>query len=150
MIEIIYLTLTTPPIYRLTETYQIIQENYSKEYEYFRNLTKGCCKSLHDKMTCCKPPAIPYIAYYAKVMHRCTLPPKIIEKKEEDRMIQHLNLQYLKIQNKYLLDIEKFQSIPYLFQFHDEIQREIVNCRMYPNDSQTLDQRSFQLQPKIL
>lgn len=150
LIEIFYLSLTTPPVYRLTDTFKLVQQNSSQEYEYFCKLTNGCCKSLHDKMAMCSPPAIPYIAYYAKVMHRCTLPPKILEITDGNRTVKHLNLQYLKIQSKHLIEIEKYQSIPYLFQFHDDIQREIVNCRMYPNDARTLDERSLKLQPKVM
>jgi hypothetical protein len=159
LIEVIYLSLTTPPVYRLTETFQAVQSQYPKELEHFQRLTSGCCRLLHDYMKQCTPPAIPYIGYYAKVMQRCTVPPKVTvstppdENKEAEaerdgegeEMKQHLNLQYFKI---HVMDLEKFQSVPYLFQFNEEIQRDVVNCRHYLDDAATLDQRSLQLQPR--
>jgi hypothetical protein len=176
LIEVIYLSLTTPAIYRLTETFQAVQSQYPKELEHFQRLTNGRCRLLHDYMKQCSPPAIPYIAYYAKVMDGHALTPKVLkpaaaaaaapilsevngETKEgqsegqgerqgqgEDAK-EHLNLQYFKIQSQLMMDLEKFQSVPYLFQFNEQIQKAVVNCRLYPRDATTLDQRSLQLQP---
>jgi hypothetical protein len=151
LIEVIYKALTLQPIYRLTKTFQLVQQNHPTEYDSYSQLTHPYCKPLREMTPHCHPPAIPCIAHYANVMQRCANAPKYVEIEtgEGAGRVKHLVLRYLTTPIRYQMAIERFQSTPYLFQFHEKIQREVINCRLFTSSfDERSYERSYLLQPK--
>jgi hypothetical protein len=150
LIEVIYSSLTLQPVYRLTKTFQLVQQSHPSEYEGYWKLTNPYCKPLRERSSNCSPPAIPCIAHYAKEIHMSSQTPQWIEIEPMggEEGVKHLALGELKAPLRAQLAIERFQAVPYLFRFDEKIQRDVVNCRLYLTDETALLVRSLSLQPE--
>jgi hypothetical protein len=149
LIEVIFKALTLQPIYRLTKTFQLVQQNHPTEYDLFRTLTP---QGLREKTPLCSPPAIPSLIYYEKEIQKYSTRPKCIEVASDAELgagggpVKHLALGDLRPLIRAQMTIERLQSVPYLFRYQEDIQRDVVNCRLYPLEEAALLQQSLFLQ----
>lgn len=155
LIEIISTVLRKPQIFRLIKTFEYVKLSHSKELETFYNLTESECSYLQEKMFRFTPPALPLINVYLKELTISNETPKIIENSLIDSNFnlnstpidtKKLNVKNLRIQSILISEIEKFQSIPYLFKYNEKIQTETIYCTMYDMDEFRLKQLSFALE----
>jgi hypothetical protein len=139
LIDVIYSVLTNQPIYRLTETFQLIQHSHPhvNDLERFRRLTENCCLKLNQMMLASaadhshhhhghrplvSSPVIPYIEYYRKLFKKSNEQIKVIvlkvkneqqqqsqQQQQQMKTIQHLKIQSIRTETQALLEIERYQ-----------------------------------------
>ena len=149
-IDIILTVLNTPQIYRLVRTFDFVRSKYPTEYKTFKELNQD---KLQQKMQDCSTPIIPLIDVYLTKFKHLSEKPKIAENTTETTTTittttnsssgtQQLNMKALRIESKLIDEIEKFQSIPFLFKYDERLQ-QVLYSKSYPTNSETLNSWTY-------